>query len=198
MKKLMMVLIALSLTGCASMARNRYSDPVLRIAIDGDSIDSVQDHARLQNSLVESNFFVVVDRGSGFDAINKEQELVHQEKKERFGTNEKYARWGKMYGIGGILVATQSCSWQTSISNAVYKKCLQDLTLINATTGEVMASSEAISESEDAIPTASWNKTVDLLISHYPKKYIDRDHPNQTIEYSSALENYREKLSQEK
>lgn len=177
--------------GCAT-ARTRSSDPVMRVAIDADSISRAA-YVRIQNALMESGKFVVVDRAMGFRAIAKEQEMQHET--TRFGDNEKYALWGKMYGVGGIIVATLQCGVVTSgWTHQNYNDCIENLSLINATTGEVMAvSEEHVETAQYNAVSPEWTAAVDAMIENYPKTFIDKHDPNRTINYSNSLVEYREK-----
>lgn len=184
------LIILLVLTSACATNRTRSTDPVLRVAIDAASI-SPGSYARLQKALVDSRQFVVVDRSTGFRAVVKEQEL--QQTTTRFGDNEKYALWHKLYGVGGIFVALQQCEEKHSIFGTDYLKCTINLTLINATTGEVMAVAEEFEDTGISI-APEWKDTVETLIDHYPKVFITKSDLNQTIKYDDTLVEYREKV----
>lgn len=189
MKKLLTVLLVLSLNACAT-ARTRTSDPVMRIAIDSDSIPAGS-YARLEKALVESGKFIVVDRSAGFRAITKEQELQHTT--TRFGSAEKYALWGKMYGVGGIFVGVQQCQAKQRIFlHGDYLDCTLNLSLINATTGEVMAVSEKNADADNEV-APEWTESVDALIDNYPKVFVSHEDLNRTVNYDASLAQYREK-----
>lgn len=187
MKKLLIVLAVLS--SACSTVRTRSSDPVMRVTIDADSM-SPSSYVRLQKAVFSSGKFVVVDRAAGFRAVAKEQEIQHTT--SRFGANEKYALWGKMFGVGGIFVGAEQCKPVYGIWSKPYATCTQNLSLINATTGEVMAVSE-VNEDSDGPIEPSWGKAVYALIDEYPRVFIDKHNPHQTVKYDSALEEYREK-----
>lgn len=185
------ILIPLVLSACAGIPnRSRSTDPVMRVAIDADSIPRGS-YTRLLHSLMESGKFVVVDRSSGFKAIAKEQEIQHAT--SRFGTNEKYALWGQMYGVGGIFIGTQQCEVKYAMfTHDPYTKCYQNLDLLDATTGEVMAVAESTAEGTQYV-APSWEDAVDSLLAHYPKKFMDKHDLHRTINYDDALVEYREK-----
>lgn len=187
MRNLIIFLMVLS-TGCATH-RVRSTDPVMRVTIDAQSMVR-EAYIRVQKSVFDSGKFIVVDRDQGFRAIAKEQELQHTT--SRFGQNEKYALWGKMYGVGGIFVANEQCKAVTSIFHAPYAECVQTLSLVNATTGEIMAMAE-VTEKSDGPIEPSWDKAIAELIDRYPHVFIDKHDPHKTIEYDSALTEYREK-----
>jgi hypothetical protein len=187
MKKIIMVLIALSLTACSTV-RTRNSDPVMRVAIDADSM-APQAYVRLQNALFMSGKFTLVDRAAGFKAMAKEQEIEHGT--TRFGANEKYALWSKMYGVGGIFIGNEECKQKRNIFGKILADCTQNLTLINATTGEVMAIGEEIEESNGIEP--QWNNTVEAMLKTYPHTMIDAHNPNLNQKYDDALVEYRDK-----
>ena len=186
-----MIGIVVGCLGCSSMPkRTRSSDPVMRIAIDADTL-SESSYARLLQAIMDTGKFIVVDRSSGFKAIVQEQE--HQHGTTRFGAHEKYALWGSLYGVGGIFVGTEECMLRDPFIGSKYYECLQNLTLINTTTGEVMAASEALSESETR-RAASWDDAIDTLVDHYPKRFVVKEDLHQTVKYDETLIDYRENV----
>lgn len=189
MKNEILVLMALLSTACAT-TRTRSSDPIMRVAIDADSM-SQQTYVRLQHALVRSGKFIVVDRAMGFKAIAREQERQHET--SRFGNNEKYALWGQMYGVGGIIVGNLQCTEEKVRWWKISQDCVENLSLINATTGEVMTVAENDVTVEKGQLSPEWNEVVERLIEGYPTYFIDKHNPHRTVEYSTALEEYREK-----
>lgn len=192
-KNMMLVLVLVLSTGCAT-ARTRSSDPVMRVAIDSGSMP-LNSYVRLQRSLVESGKFVVVDRAAGFKFINKEQKLQHQS--DRFGADEKYAEWGKLYGVGGVVVGIQSCQMRDGWGGQYYR-CMENLALLDVTTGETLAVSEDTQDTEGKSLNPEWNKAVDMMIDNFPKTFVTTDNLHQTIKYSKTLQNYRDQISQQK
>lgn len=188
-----MVLISLVVisTGCAT-ARTRSSDPVMRIAVDADSMP-LESYVRLQRSLVQSGKFVVVDRAAGFKFINHEQKIQHHT--DRFGADEKYAEWGKMYGVGGVVVGIQNCQLRDGW-NGQYFRCMENLALIDVTTGETIAVSEDTQDTDNRQVNPNWDRAVDDMVDHFPKYFATTDNLHQTIKYSSTLKDYREQISQ--
>lgn len=179
--------LAMFSTGCAT-SRTRHTDPIMRVTVDADSLPR-EAYVRLQKDLFKSRRFIVVDRAAGFRAIAKEQEIEHTT--TRFGANEKYALWSKMYGVGGIFVGTEQCKLVKGMFHHPYAECVQTLTLMNATTGEVMAVGEATEDSDGPIEP-SWKNAVAEVIDTYPSTMIDKHDPNLTIKYDSALVEYRD------
>lgn len=173
--------------GCSTV-RTKQTDPIMRVALDSDTI-SEGSHARLQKALHKNGAWVVVDRSAGFRAITAEQDRQH--KTDRFAAPEKYARWGEQFGVGGILIATQQCQPAITWSGRQYFQCLENLSLINATTGEVMAVSESEQETKNVNTAPDWTIAVEELTGNYPEKMVDNDNPNVTVKYKSALKDYR-------
>jgi hypothetical protein len=200
MKKLIVFLFAylflMVQTGCSSAppVRTKHSDPVMRVAVDFDSV-SPGSYARIQYALKKNGSWIVVDRGVGFNAVNKEQTMEHHTDSDRFGGDEKYAHWKKLYGVGGIVIATEQCHPAYAWGGAQYFQCLESLTLLNSTTGEVMAVAEDSQETVNISTAPTWTKIVDIMTDNYPHRMISND-PNQTVEYDESLKNYR-KQSQE-
>lgn len=188
----MMMMVSVNLTACSTVSRVRLNDPVLRVAIAAESVPQGS-YMRLQRSLVESNAFVVVDRAAGFRAIDKEQRLQH--KTSRFGKDEKYADWGSLYGVGGIIVGSQQCEIRNAYNGSHYYRCLENLSLIDVTTGEAIAVSEKQVEVPGTIDSPDWTEAVNQLIESYPKVFADNKNIHQTISYSGSLQDFRQSLA---
>jgi hypothetical protein len=201
MKKLIVFLFAylflMVQTGCSSAPpiRTKHTDPIMRVAIDPDSV-SRGSYVKLERALHLNGAWIVVDRAMGFAAIDKEQLREHQDMGDRFNPADKYAHWAKLFGVGGILIATQQCSGAyVSWGGGYYLRCNESLTLINATTGEVMAVAEDRQDTKNGDSSPDWTHAVEILTDNYPHRMISND-PNQTVEYDESLKNYR-KQSQE-
>lgn len=184
------VLSCLCTTGC-STARTKWTDPTMRVLIDPDSI-SADHYVRIQQALVASGKWVVVDRGAGYKAMALEQERAHRDHIDRFEDKEKWARWGHMYSVGGIVVAHAQCQRETHwLVKSRYQLCHQYLAIMSATTGEVIATAEDSNSSdlnEESI-APSWEDVVAKLNNAYPEKYEpNKDH--------KILDDYRD-LSKE-
>ena len=183
------------LSGCAT-ARTKQSDPIMRVAIDPQDMTQGQ-VMRLQASLMRQGAFQVVDRGRGFNAAKNEQEMERKSEGHRFGSPEKYAEWGKLYGVGGVIVANADCSQRITIGGSIYFVCQEQIVLYDATTGQVMAASEAQAETSENVPSPGWLEAVEKLAEAYPSKMVDSNNPHQTIKYSTTLEKYRSKIQKE-
>lgn len=180
-------------TGCAGKTpRTKWTDKTMRIAIDPASIDA-DNYVRIQQALVESGKWVVVDRAMAFNAIKHEQERLHRTDSDRFEDREKYALWGKMLGVGGVIVAHAQCSRKGSFwTEGHYAHCQQFLSIVDSNTGEVIATAEdqqdgSNSEEEIAPP---WDDAVAKLNSNYPKNYeLNKNH--------QILETYKDVAKEE-
>jgi hypothetical protein len=190
MFRTIITVLAVMMVGCAT-ARTKSSDPVMRIAIDAKSMPQAS-YVRLQRALVQSGKFVVVDRANGFRFIDNEQKLQHNT--DRFGNDEKYAEWGKMYGVGGVVIGIQNCQLRFGWSGE-YFRCMENLSLIDVTTGEAISVAEDMQDTEYRIDNPSWDKAVDQMIDAFPKTFVTRDNLHQTVDYSSSLRDYREQIS---
>ena len=175
MKFLLLALaILFALDGCAGKTpRTRYSDPYMRVALWPNGIDAAN-YVRIQQALIASGRFIVVDRGSGLAAIKEEQEALHETQADRFADPEKFAHWGKLLGVGAIIVAHTQCAQKHAwLARSMYARCQQFAEIVNSNTGEVMASSEGQEDTanneEDLAP--SWDSTVERLVDAYPKHY---------------------------
>ncbi len=185
----LIILLALTMSACAT-ARTKYSDPVLRIMLDPDSIE-VSHHARIQQALVASGKWTVVDRAAAFSALKKEQERIHQVEPERYNNREKWARMSQLYGVGGVVTANAQCARRgTLFLGRSYQHCLQTLSIVDASTGEVIASVEAESDgepSDDGI-APSWALAVELLNAAFPAHFESRTEHKRLTEYRDLTE----------
>lgn len=197
MKKLIVFLFAYLFlmveSGCSSApppVRTRHSDPVMRISVFPKNI-SQGSYVRLQNALQSNGAWIVVDRANGFQAVDDEQGLEHESMANRFDAAERYARFGKLYGVGGIVVATEQCNGGYGSWSGQFSRCFENLSLINATTGEVMAVAEDIQDTVNSVTAPDWTRIVDKMTDNFPKRMINGKDPNQTVEYDQTLKDYR-------
>lgn len=180
-------------TSCAGKTpRTRWTDKTMRVAIDPASIDA-GNYVRIQQALVESGKWVVVDRAMAFRAIKAEQERLHRGEEDRFADKEKWAIWGRLLGVGGIVVAHTQCANKGSFWNdARYAHCHQFLSIVDSNTGEVMATAEDEqdgSNNEEQI-APPWADAVAKLNDAYPTHFQpNRDKPQ--------LEQYRALAAEE-
>lgn len=184
------IVLANLTTGCSSLPRNKWTDKTMRVMIDPEGV-SAKHYVRIQQALVASGKWVVVDRGMGYNAIKKEQERQHREQSDRFLDSEKYAHWGKLYGVGGVVVAHSACIVRDGLFKKNFPHCQQYLAVVDANTGEVIASAQGDNEgsSYDYDLAPSWDDVVADLNDAYPENY----EPNKTHQ---VLRDYKE-LSQE-
>lgn len=147
--------------------------------IDPDSIDPAH-YVRIEQALVASGKWVVVDRAQGLRAIKKEQEELHVMNSDRFQNREKWAHWGKLYGVGGVVVANAQCLYKTPwLFGSKYIHCFQHLAIMSANTGEVIAAveNEENGDGGEWNIAPSWEDAVAKLNSAYPKNYEpNKDH----------------------
>lgn len=195
MKNVVMLLMV-TLSACSSaqvkVERTKHTDPVLRVAIDPNTPSDTA--AKLRVAAMKSGFFQVVDRGVGFEAAKAEQDLVHRDLAHRFDKKEKYARLSKLLGVGGILVPEGKCQLQQNYG--YYYMCSITLTLVNATTGEIIAASEDTQE-VPVFGAANWGHAVMDVIEQYPAEMLTKNDPNQYLEEAPALVAYKKQIQAE-
>ncbi len=127
--KNLIIVAALFIVGCSSKTpRTVWTDPVMRVMVDPDSIDTAN-YVRITNALIKNGKFRVIDRGQGYMAARKEQDRLHREKLNRFDDKEKFALWAKMYGVGGIVTAHSQCQRASGVFKGYYLKCLNSLAI---------------------------------------------------------------------
>lgn len=179
----------LSLTLLSSCSTNeprtRYSDKNMRIMLYPDTISA--DHfARIQTALVRSDVWSVLDRSQGLKAVKQEQNTIHRSEADRYDDREKYAHWGKLYGVGAIVIAHAQCSNRAGKWNKTELRtyCSQFLNLVDSNTGEVVLGVEAENDSDyGSIP--DWNEVTKKLADEYPR-YFSKE------KVSERLERYKE------
>lgn len=185
MKNVIFILTALCMFGCSSaVKRTKYSDKTMRVLIDPSSIDS-SNHVAIQQALVETGKFFVVDRSKAFAAIVHEQNRQHTSMSDRFEDREKYAQWGKMYGAGGVITAHVQCA-NNGTGNIVTTafhlatlatmwseyRCSQFLEVIDTATTEVVASIKYDIKA-DTTKNLDWSDAVEALVDSYPEIFED-------------------------
>lgn len=169
----------------------------MRVLIDPDSL-SADDYVAVQTALVKEGSFTVVDRSKGFKAIKVEQERTHRVEEDRYSDKEKWSHWGRLYGVGAIVVGHTQCyrtkPWFSQYS--VVNRCKQYLSLMDSNTGEVIVAVDGEGDKPGSVDggsynlPADWTDTVVKLVDTYPKEYKPQY-------YSEKLENYRDVSAEE-
>lgn len=161
-----------AMMGCAT-ARTKHSDPTMRIAVVADETS----YFEIQTALVETGKYFVVDRAHGFQAAVEEQEFNAT---ERVGDKERYARIGKMFGVGGVVVGQVSCTPHGSFFAGLSSPsadCVEHLSLISTSTGEVVASARAkvntaYDRGHSRVFPPSWEEAVQNLNDNMPSHFV--------------------------
>lgn len=185
MKKISLIILGLILAGCAT-PRTKWTDKTMRVMIDPDSIEA-EHHVLIQRALVESGKFFVVDRSKGFKAIKSEQERTQRTEEDRYADKQKWSHWGKLYGVGGIVVASAQCKKeQGMIFGGWYKICRQFLSIMDTNTGEVITAIEHRAESDEVDFYPPWDEAVAKLNNAYPANFKPSQ-PSKQIEFYEDL-----------
>ncbi len=139
-------LMGLALGGCASapVPMQKWEHPEMRVAIYAPGITDAQ-KAAVEDALLESGAFFVVSRGISLETVLQEQDMVHEHKADRFEAKHKWSLRGKLRGVGAVVMAQADCADFISHGGYIYQKCRQVLTLIDASTGDHIASATATS-----------------------------------------------------
>lgn len=198
MKIMKIALVAVLTSACSTapspVVRTKQADPIMRVAIDPENLPE-DSYMRLEMALFRDGRFQIVDRGRGFRAALQEQELQHKENGNRFSARDKYALWARMFGVGGVIVAHQSCREFEGFSGLIYNKCHLNLSIIDASTGEIISMGEAKAETEGSQQNPGWGGAVDSLAENFPKTMINPADPHQTMKYSQTLMQYRKQAA---
>lgn len=185
MKNVILIFLALALSACAT-PRTKWTDKTMRVMIDPDSIEA-EHHVLIQRALVESGKFFVVDRAKGFKAIKTEQERLHRDEQDRYADRQKWAHWGKLYGVGGIVVASAQCKKeQGMIFGGWYRVCRQFLSIMDSNTGEVITAIEHRAESDEVDFYPQWDDAVAKMNAAYPANFKPSQ-PSKQIEFYEEL-----------
>ena len=190
------ITIIILFTSCTlPVKRTKYTDPVMRVLLDPDSIQE-DHHARIQRALVESGKWQVVDRARGMEALKKEQDNLHVNEGDRYQNEQKYAHWGRLYGVGGVIIAQADCQMKSNLFGKVYKACLQHLSIVNASTSEVIAAVEARSDSETGIIgwAPDWDEAVEKLNTAFPTHYDTEKAHDKLQEYQLESKHIGERM----
>lgn len=174
-------------TGCAT-ARTKYSDKNMRVMIDSEGLDYRQ-LVRLQTSLVQTGKFTVVDRAAGFKALKREQDRQHRIEADRYSDREKFAQWGKLYGVGTVLTANVQCVDKASFWNQQnYKQyCHQYINLVDTNTGEVFLAVEGEIDGNRQ-EVLGWADTVEKLTEAYPQYFKEHKLHDRLVKYQDESE----------
>lgn len=195
MNKLIFMLVILIIesifiSGCShQVRRTKFSDAKLRVCVDPASIDA-PNYIKIENALVSSGHFIVVDRSMGFKAIKAEQEETYKNNPDRYANREKYAHWAKLYGCGSIVVAQTQCQALQGFLSGYYNHCEQNIQILDANTAEITAVADG-QEDTDKNETSiapDWDKTVDRLVSNYPKYFEPNKDTKELKEYKQLSE----------
>lgn len=194
MKYVLLISLALFLSNCASKERTKWTDPAMRVMVDPTGIPA-RDYVRIVSALKKSGKWFVVDRRDGLRAIFKEQRMIHRVRPDQFKDEEKYSIWGRLYGVGGVVIAHVDCAktygfWSSSTV------CKQNLAIISANSGEVLATADA--ENDDAETNyhgdikigSDWTDAVEQLNDNFPKNY-------EKVKYNSDMELFRSEAKEE-
>jgi len=203
MKTLILIISLLALVGCASapVPKTKWTDKNMRVMIDPDSIDA-EHYVQIQTALVRSAKFTVVDRGTALRAAQKEQERLHRNEADRFEDKEKWAHWGKLYGVGSIIVAHAQCVkegvWYNP--NLTRMFCKQFLSMVDANTGEVLLAVEGENDSQASADrnylVPEWKEIVAKLVDEYPKFFKTEDYTGPALQYQQVSDEHAKRQKQ--
>lgn len=189
MKTIIIIATMFILCSCATK-RTKYSDKNMRVMVDPSGLN-MTDYTNLQTALVQSNVWTVLDRSRGLAAVKTEQERLHQHDHDRHDPREKFAHWGKLYGVGAVIVAHSECHNRPNQWNITELRnyCRLFLNLVDANTGEVIV---AVND-EDKAPFMSnpeWDEIVEGLVDAYPKYFEKMKLNDKLLEYKEeSLQN---------
>lgn len=187
------------LMACSSTP-TKYNQRVMRIMVDPDSLPQTH-YIRVVQSLMQSGKWTVVDRARGWQAVKEEQQRLHKDEHDRYEDEEKWAMWGKMYGVGGVVIANAQCEQRyTRLIHSEYLACLQTLSLVDSNTSEIIMSISHEQEGDVGqiyIPP-SWDGAVASFNKSFPSGYKAKNYESNLKEYAQdAKKNAEENKKRE-
>ena len=205
MKNLILLLALAGLVGCASapIPKTKWTDKNMRVMIDPDSIDEAH-YIQIQTALVRTGKFTVVDRGAALKAVKVEQERLHRDEADRFEDREKWAHWGKLFGVGSVIVAHVQCVkegvWYNPQLTTLF--CKQFLSMVDSNTGEVILAVEG----ENNSPTSAdrtyiapeWKELVTQMVEEYPKFFKNEDYTGPALQYQAVSEEHSKRQKEQR
>lgn len=151
-----------------TMERNKWSDKNMRISVQPhvNGCDEV-DTADIQAQLMKQNKWTIVDRQAGYRSAFGEQDLVHLQKADRFANNYKYSHFGKMSGVGSIVIPKCYCGRDLYGGDTM---CDIGLSLVDASTGEVIIAVGGEYRRHYG-RSINWEDLVEEFTERYPRKF---------------------------
>lgn len=187
------IIILVIVAACSSAQRTKFSDKNMRVMINPEGLSEVE-YMNIQNKLVELDSFTVIDRSRAIEAIKKEQSETHVENKDRYENSEKFSHWGKLYGVGSVIVAHSSCQNRPDSWNVTDLKnhCKLYISLVDSNTAEVIVSAKSEYKSE-FMQQPDWDETIEKLVSLYPKYFNEHKIDKKLKEYKEESERLAKK-----
>lgn len=195
MRLFILLILVPMITNCASKPRNKFSDPSMRVMVDPEGIPA-RDYIRVVSALKKSGKWFVVDRRDALRAIFKEQKMIHRTHPDKFKDEEKYSIWGRLYGVGGVVIAHADCMRKDSFWIGYHTVCKQNLAIVSANSGEVIATAETdnndaeFNYSGDIQIGSDWTDAVSELNDNFPKNY-------EKLKYSDDMMLFRDEAKEE-
>ena len=200
-----LILMLSAVVGCATapQPKTKWTDKNMRVMIDPDSIDETH-YVQIQTALVRSAKFTVVDRGTALKAVKAEQERLHQDEPDRYADREKWAHWGKLYGVGSVIVAHVQCVkqgvWYNPNLTTLF--CKQFLSMVDSNTGEVILAVEGENSSPSSADqdyiAPEWKEVVAQMVEEYPKFFKNEDYTGNALAYQAVSEEHAKRQKEKR
>lgn len=171
------VAFLLLLSSCASgpkVVRSKETDAQLRVFVDPDILP--EHHVQIVRALVQTGHYDVVSRNEAFTAVLREQERQHGFSARRYNPKERWAWVQEFYGASAVISARPTCVQKQSWTGRWKHFCKQEISLINASTGQVIVAVAGENE-EDYVAAYSvpdWDAVVQKMTDEYPKYFEPR------------------------
>lgn len=184
MNKSILLLISLVVSGCASTpSLTRWNAPEMRVAVLGNEYLPTEWLEAVQGSLIETNRFHVVDRGTAMRAIFAEQDMTNTSHAERFDDSEKFAQLGKLLGVGGVIRVSSNCTWKYGWGGSSWEECRTALTLFSTSTGIAISSASVVQNKQDI----NWDLVVTKFNSTLPSRVLEEKWNSDMIAHKAKL-----------
>lgn len=168
--------------------RTKFSDAQMQVGIDPGTMD-VEHYTALQESFLKDGRFLIIDRFKALQVLKDEQHVENRgNERERFDPGLRYAEWGKLHGLGSVVIPSWSCIKleKTLFIFGSSSTCTLRLSIVNAATGQVVAIANDVISGGKGDPV-SWDNAVEKLGDNYPKIFEDDKRTKRLIEYQNQL-----------
>jgi len=170
---LILTIVSPLLTGCGTLQRTKHTDKRMSLFIDPSNGINSEQYVDLEASFMATEKWYVKERSRGFQAIKKEQQMIHRDDVDMFNDKSKYAWYGEFHSVGAIAIGKVGrCTYTRGFLGVFGEKrsCPMYLKIVDSSTSELIASVKH-RQSTDIGTEPSWDETVEKLVAAYPEDF---------------------------